>query len=143
MGYRCPVCTHPQTDGKHLANHLAFTALIRGGEHEAWLDEHVPDWEDMGEETLATRVRADVPAVELPSEFETDSHHGGQFDQHSKQVERGHLRTDPEHGHPSTDHEHGHSGSDVPPPTDEETQALLEQARELTRKRRQDDDEEP
>ena len=43
MGYACPVCDHPQADARHLANHLAFTALARGGDHEAWLDDAVAE----------------------------------------------------------------------------------------------------
>ena len=38
MGYACPVCEDPQSDATHLANHLAFTAMLRGGEHGEWLD---------------------------------------------------------------------------------------------------------
>ena len=44
MGYACPVCSVPHADAEHLANHLAFTAMLHGDDHEAWLDEHVPGW---------------------------------------------------------------------------------------------------
>ena len=56
MGYECPVCATEEADGEHLANHLAFTALVRGGDHEAWLDEHAPDWADRDPEGLAGEV---------------------------------------------------------------------------------------
>lgn len=84
MGYECPVCATEEADGEHLANHLAFTALVRGGDHEAWLDEHVPDWADRDPEGLAGEVTDhatetdtepaseqhdhDVPAVERTGE---------------------------------------------------------------------------
>ena len=60
MAYRCPVCDHPQSDGRHLANHLAFTALIRGGDHESWLDARVPEWDSLGEGELADRLVEEV-----------------------------------------------------------------------------------
>ncbi|MCU4719241.1 DUF5810 domain-containing protein [Halapricum hydrolyticum] len=63
MAYRCPVCEEVQADAVHLADHLAFTAVIRGGDHESWLDEHVPDWGGDDPEGLAARLR-DVDAVE-------------------------------------------------------------------------------
>lgn len=53
MGYACPVCETPERDGEHLANHLAFTAMLHGGAHEQWLDEHAPDWSDEGAAELA------------------------------------------------------------------------------------------
>ena len=86
MGYACPVCEEPQVDAEHLANHLAFTAILRSEDHEAWLDEHVPEWGDRSPESLAplvaeraTEVEVDVPKSEpgptsRPSgtRFETD-----------------------------------------------------------------------
>jgi hypothetical protein len=66
MEYACPVCETPQADGRHLANHLAFTALIHGDDHEAWLDEHAPKWEKAGEDDLAERVIDEVAETELP-----------------------------------------------------------------------------
>ena len=48
MGYACPVCDTPQRDAEHLANHLAFTAMLHGDAHETWLDDHVPEWGDAG-----------------------------------------------------------------------------------------------
>jgi hypothetical protein len=73
MAYRCPVCDSPQTDAEHLANHLAFTAVIRGNGHEIWLDEHVPDWGDRNPETLAPAVTEVVPNVDVP-ELDDDGH---------------------------------------------------------------------
>jgi len=75
MAYRCPVCDNPETDAEHLANHLAFTAVIRGDGHEGWLDEHVPGWGEENPETLAPKVAEAVPAVEVP-ELDDDGHDG-------------------------------------------------------------------
>jgi hypothetical protein len=70
MGYACPVCEDPQADGGHLANHLAFTAMTGGGDHEAWLDDHVPEWGQLGEAELADAVVADAEETEFPQVFE-------------------------------------------------------------------------
>ena len=64
MGYGCPVCGAPQADGQHLANHLAFTALLHGDDHAAWLDEIVPDWADRSPSTLAETVVDHAEAIE-------------------------------------------------------------------------------
>lgn len=70
MGYACPVCETPQSDAGHLANHVAFTALLRGGDHETWLDEYVPEWEALGEAALGDRVAEHAATVEYPQVFE-------------------------------------------------------------------------
>jgi len=83
MAYRCPVCDTPQTDAEHLANHLAFTAVIRGDAHEAWLDDHVPEWGGQNPETLAPAVAEAVPEVTVP-EFDAGEDrghdHGGRLE---------------------------------------------------------------
>lgn len=56
MTVECPVCDGPHPDGVHLANHLAFTAIGGERDHEAWLDEHVPDWGSMDPTTLGRRL---------------------------------------------------------------------------------------
>jgi hypothetical protein len=85
MGYACPVCETPHPDGEHLANHLAFTALLGREDHEAWLAEHAPDWESMDPGELAAVVTDAVPETEFPQVFDdtTDGHdhdHGQSFD---------------------------------------------------------------
>ena len=40
MGYECPVCSTPQADARHLANHMAMTAMLGREDHADWLDEH-------------------------------------------------------------------------------------------------------
>jgi len=70
MGYACPVCDDPQADAGHLANHLAFTAMTGSDDHEAWLDDHVPDWGQLGETELADRVVGHAEETEFPQVFE-------------------------------------------------------------------------
>jgi len=72
MGYECPVCGVEEADGEHLANHVAFTALVRGGDHEAWLDDHVPDWADRDPDSLAPEVTEH--ATETDTEPATEPH---------------------------------------------------------------------
>ncbi len=66
MGYECPVCATPQADRRHLADHLAVTAVTHGDEHEDWLDEHVPDWEHRSPRSLGEAV------VEFAAETASD-----------------------------------------------------------------------
>lgn len=70
MGYACPVCADPQADATHLANHLAFTALTGGADHEAWLDDHVGEWGQLGETELAEVVVEHAEETEFPQVFE-------------------------------------------------------------------------
>jgi len=72
MGYECPVCGVEEADGEHLANHVAFTALVRGGDHEAWLDDHVPDWAERDPDSLAPAVTEH--ATETDAESVTEPH---------------------------------------------------------------------
>ncbi|MFA1609402.1 DUF5810 domain-containing protein [Halobellus rubicundus] len=128
MGYACPVCETPQQDARHLANHLAFTAMVHGDEHEAWLDEHVPDWSELGEADLGPEVAELAPEADYDQVFEDTAHaHGHEHD----------------HGH---DHRHG--GVDPASAAaagqgslDEETQRILAEARELTAEMLDDEDD--
>jgi hypothetical protein len=148
MGYRCPVCADPQADDAHLANHLAFTAIVRGGDHEAWLDEHVPDWGDMGEDDLAPLVRDHAEEAEYPAVFEDTTGDALDQDPGDGQHQHGHPGRDTagENGQPrGGQRDAARTGQDHPemvePPfdtgVDEDTQAVIERARELTRKRRE------
>jgi hypothetical protein len=144
MGYECPVCATPQADARHLANHMAFTAVLGDSEHETWLDEHAPGWSEAGESELAPRVAEHAPEGEFEQVFEDtvggleesnptdplEERSGALFDD-----ETGHTHgSEPGRGH---DHDHGH-GHDRSPPhesteLDEETREVLEEAREMTR----------
>ncbi|MFC7176246.1 DUF5810 domain-containing protein [Halosegnis marinus] len=112
MGYACPVCDDPQSDARHLANHLAFTAILGNADHEAWLDEHAPGWADEGERELAERVAAAADEREYPQVFEDttgrmDSEHGGDDERSGKLFEgEGHEGHDHLSGH-----DHGHEGA--------------------------------
>ncbi|EMA36605.1 DUF5810 domain-containing protein [Halococcus hamelinensis] len=126
MGYACPVCETPQADAHHLANHLAFTALLGDDDHEAWLDEHTPGWDEAGEDELAERVVEAAKEVEFPQVFEDttdDDHHD------HDEPRPGELFDD----EPPMAGSRGPGGGDL----DAETAEALRKARELTR----DDDE--
>lgn len=107
MGYACPVCEEPQVDAEHLANHLAFTAIIHGDDHESWLDERVEDWGAMDPETLGPLVAEHAESVEVDA-------------------------PEPEHDHGTR----GSPAIDQPTNLDAmsaDDRAVLEEARELTR----------
>ncbi|MEF8876250.1 MAG: DUF5810 domain-containing protein [Haloarculaceae archaeon] len=154
MGYECPVCETPQADARHLANHMAFTAVIGDAEHEAWLDEHAPGWAEAGEAELAPRIAEHAPEAEFPQVFEDtaggleetdptdppEERSGALFgaaDDHGHGHDHGHgLPRDPDHaGRPGHGDRTAHlagPGAD-PDALDEETRAALEEAREMTR----------
>ena len=87
MGYACPVCEEPQADAGHLANHLAFTALTGGDDHEAWLDDHVPDWGQSGESELAEAVAGVAEETEFPFDDRAGADHGGHEHAHDHGVD--------------------------------------------------------
>ena len=128
MGYACPVCSDPQADAGHLANHLAFTAMLGDDDHEAWLDEHVPAWAETGEAELADAVVDIVEETEFPQLFEDTA--GGLEDGSADPPEErsGALFDDAESGH---DHAQG-GAADTSGPIDDEAAAVLEEAREMT-----------
>ena len=135
MGYACPVCEDPQSDAGHLANHLAFTAITSGGDHEKWLDEHVPGWGELGEAELADEVTSEAEETEFPQVFEEsgleDSHDHGQH----------------QHGHGTADQGLGAHGVDPAAARsrgagdlDDEARSIMAEARELTEEMRGGDD---
>ncbi|SIQ69092.1 hypothetical protein SAMN05421858_0096 [Haladaptatus litoreus] len=89
MGFACPVCETPQSDGEHLANHLAFAAMLGDDDHETWLDEHAPGWSEESPDELASRVTEHASEEEYPQVFEDTvhdhQHHGQQ--EHSLETE--------------------------------------------------------
>lgn len=126
MGFACPVCDAPQADGEHLANHMAFSAILGRVDHERWLDDHAPGWSEDSPEALAAEITEYVEEVEFPQVFEESG---------------------VDHG----SHEHGledgpaSAGTRTPAqPLTEEDEAIIQEARELTREmhdRRIDHDE--
>lgn len=130
MGYACPVCEVPQFDARHLANHLAFTAILGDDDHEAWLDEQTPDWETVDEATLAEKVGEYATEREFPQAFE-DTTRGND----GPGADRSDVpRSDDPYRHrwspnqPSNPESRGGSSESV--------EAILEEARELTARRR-------
>ncbi|GAB7095668.1 DUF5810 domain-containing protein [Halolamina litorea] len=133
MGYSCPVCGAPQHDDEHLANHLAMTAMLHGEDHEAWLDDHVAEWSEHTPPELAAEIVDD--AEEVDYDEATDA--------------RADIPTETTDSH---DHAHDHSHADGSHPTeeladpaevpdsgfiDEAAEAAVAEAREMTRKRRE------
>ena len=129
MGYRCPVCDTPQQDAGHLADHLAFTAMLRGEDHEEWLDERVPEWGDLGTETLAERVVGYAPEAEFEAVFEDTTGPHAHAHDHGRDSARATDR-----GRPDVDvdaeaaRDRSTAGGG-----DAEVQAVLREAQELTR----------
>lgn len=141
MGYACPVCEDPQADAGHLANHLAFSAMLGNADHEAWLDEHAPEWEELGESELADIVADDVEETEFPQVFEDttgtqdsagdplEERSGALFDEGQDIPAQGHAG----HDHGSEDDQGTGGIVDTSGSMDAETEAVLEEAREMTR----------
>jgi hypothetical protein len=135
MGYACPVCGDPQADETHLANHLAFTALTRGGDHEDWLDERVPEWGDLGESQLGDLVADHADRTEYPQVFE-DTTGTGNGESHG----HGH---DQSHGHDSghgRDHDGGgraEAASQLPFAVDDRVRGAVGDEGELDRATRE------
>jgi hypothetical protein len=151
MGYACPVCEEPQRDAEHLANHLAFQALTGRDDHEAWLDDHVPDWATGGPADLAPRVAdlADEAEYEVVFDDTTGGEAGGPLYDPDRQGDgEGHGHEHGQaHGHGRA-HEHGGhdpparsggtaDGDDLNPAARD----VLREARELTRRMYADGDE--
>ena len=121
MAYACPVCDTEQADGVHLANHLAVTASLGREDHLEWLETHAPDWADCSPEELAEEVREYAPEIDIP---EFDEGEGGPtFEDELARQTSGAGRGDLTGG-----------------PTTEETERVLEEARELTRRMHEDGD---
>jgi len=123
MGYACPVCEEPQADAGHLANHLAFTAITSSGDHEEWLDEHVPEWGQLGETELAENVAEYAEETEFPQVFEesgVEDHAGHGGNDHAVDTRQARARGSGE--------------------LDEEAASILAEARELTEQMESSDD---
>ncbi|WP_050033634.1 DUF5810 domain-containing protein [Halorubrum halophilum] len=131
MGYACPVCETPQRDGEHLAHHLAFTAMLHGGDHEAWLDDHVSDWSDREPAGLAAEVTPHAEDAEYHEVFE-DTVNRGRPD-----VDLGAHDGVGSGGHDHAGHDHaagGRSGAvDVTDEASPEVADAIREAREMAR----------
>jgi len=129
MGYACPVCGEPQVDAKHLADHLAFTALLGDGDHETWLDEHAPGWADDDDDALAERVIDDATEVDLPAA--EDDH------DHAPVPDSGAFRDSEHEPGVAFDELSERVDADANRPLDDDARAALREAFELTRERRE------
>lgn len=122
MGYACPVCAAPQADGIHLANHVAFTALLGRSDHADWLDDNAPDWREDGPETLAERITPHAEPLE--------------FDDESESVE-----PEPPDAAQTGSVPEPPTGPAAPTEPDPGVGAVIERARELTERRHEDESE--
>lgn len=136
MGYACPVCAREQADDVHLANHLAVTASLGREDHLEWLSAHAPDWADCTQRELAERVREYAPEVETP-EFESEDHAHGHADDRGRPFEDELARQAQGMGRGSMTARGGTDGA-----LSADTEAVLEEARELTRRMYEDDGDE-
>jgi len=154
MGYACPVCDDPQADAEHLANHLAFTAMLRGDGHETWLDDRVDDWADLEPPELAEHVAEHADQEEFPQVFEdtTGGHHdAGHRHDHGGSGGHSHGQGSHRQGNHGHDGQGGQAAGQSPDAIDDavaggvadledfegETDDVLAEARELTRARRE------
>lgn len=142
MGYACPVCGDPQADGHHLANHLAFTAMLGDADHEAWLDERAPDWADADVAELAATVTDDAEEADYPQVFEDSgdpTHDHGHAGHGGDRSDAEGASADASSGGPGdvdtpeTVDDAGECADDVLAGAHED---VLAEARELTRRRR-------
>ena len=130
MGYACPVCDTPQVDAKHLADHLALTALLGDDDHESWLDANAPGWEREDDTGLAERVVEEAPEVDVPGRDSAGYDHTGET--------RAGAGTERAHD-PGVAFDGVTEGitADPNPSLDGDAQAALEEAYEITRARRE------
>jgi hypothetical protein len=144
VAYACPVCDSLAPDGEHLAHHLAIVAMSRGGEHETWLDEHADGWREESPETLATfalehaeevdHELADATAGDRP---DAGHDHGG-----AGAHDHGHAHGTGAQGGAGGSgggNAAGRGSTGASVASDEETQAVLAEAREITQRMLDDD----
>jgi hypothetical protein len=124
MGYACPVCETPQRDADHLADHLAFTALVHGDDHEEWLDDNAPGWAEDGTAALASRVADLAPERDYEEVFEDTARGHAPGDAGGPDVD------------PGTAHERGSA-----PALDDDARETVERARAMTREMLEEGDD--
>jgi len=133
MSYLCPVCAAPFGDAEPLADHLAVTAILHGGDHEAWLDDTVDDWDGLSRVDLGERV---VDHAETTDDHEHIGEHGHGDHEHS------HSEPEPASGLPNgIDAADGSTPGVGDTALDADAQAIIEEARELTREMAGEDEQ--
>lgn len=125
MSYLCPVCEAPFGGGEPLADHLAVTAILHGGDHEVWLDETVADWDGLSPAELGER------AVD----------HAETTDAHEHIGEHSHGDPEPASGLPNGIDSGASTRNAGDSTLDADAQAIIEEARELTRAMQGDDEQ--
>ncbi|TQQ83491.1 hypothetical protein EGH24_01485 [Halonotius terrestris] len=123
MGYLCPVCAAPFGGGEPLADHLAVSAILHGGDHEAWLDDTVDDWGSISRADLGERV----------------VDHAEETDDHEHIGEHSHRDPEPASGLPNGIDAPEDAAVDGDAALDGDAQAVLREARELTQEMQGDE----
>jgi hypothetical protein len=142
MGYACPVCETPQSDPEHLANHLAFTAMLGDDDHEAWLDDHAPGWSEDGEDELAERVEEYAEEVGFPQVFDDTTHDHGHGEPSGGDLFEDELERANSQGRGSMAGGAGGGGGAGAGALDGEAQSILQEAQEMTERMLDDDESE-
>jgi len=133
MSYLCPVCESPFGGSEPLADHLAVSAILHGGDHEAWLDETVADWDALSRGELGERV---VDYAETTDDHEHVGDHGHGDHEHS------HSTPEQASGLPNGIDASGASARNAADSAlDADAQAIIEEARELTREMAGEDEQ--
>ena len=125
MSYLCPVCAAPFGGGKPLADHLAVTAILHGGDHETWLNDTVADWASLSRADLGERV---VDHAETADDHEHIGEHSHSDHEHS------HSDPEPASGLPNGIDAAGsrrEAGGNTA--VDADAQAIIDEARALPR----------
>ena len=133
MSYLCPVCTAPFGGGKPLADHLAVTAILHGGDHETWLNDTVADWASLSRADLGERV---VDHAETADDHDHIGEHSHSDHEHS------HSDPEPASGLPNGIDAAGsrrEAGGNTA--VDADAQAIIDEARELTREMQGEDEQ--
>lgn len=89
-GYECPVCSLPQQDPVHLANHMAMTAILHEDTHHEWLQDTVPGWDTKEPAVVAAEIVAHANETTYPVMFEdtTDSRSPNEHHHESRTTHR-------------------------------------------------------
>jgi len=125
MSYLCPVCAAPFGGGEPLADHLAVSAILHGGNHEAWLDDTVADWDGLSRAALGERV----------------VDHAETTDDHEHVGEHSHHDPEPASGLPNGIDSGASAHNAADSTLDADAQAIIEEARELTREMQGEDEQ--
>ena len=133
MSYLCPVCAAPFGGGKPLADHLAVTAILHGGDHETWLNDTVADWASLSRADLGERV---VDHAETADDHDHIGEHSHSDHEHS------HSDPEPASGLPNgIDAAVSRREAGGNTAVDADAQAIIEEARELTREMQGEDEQ--